>query len=365
MGLALSGGGARGAFQVGVWERLREDARFQGPLVLSGTSAGAINAAMIAAGKSPDEMMDFWFGLADALPVAPAPGLFESAVIAMASVTFEQSQHWMATAEAWGTFVRRLIEQFPPTPGRVFGALLEVVMTERFDVVMDFIDKLRTPSLVDTKRLRERLVDVLGERLQTGMHDLAVSAVDADTGQIVRFVSRQTPLMAAQSTEYIAPPDGLSIDMVLASASIPVLFPPAEIDGRKFWDGGLLVNTPLAPMVGMGADHVTTVLVTELAENRQPLDRLGVTLERTVDTLLENSYLADRKLLLERNRLAALGIEGYQRITLFKPIRPSAELELDVGAFLFFKKDALKALREAGQTAASRWLADPEPEDRL
>ena len=51
LGLVLSGGGARGAFQVGVYERLLEDARFAaGPTVLSGTSAGGINAALIAAG---------------------------------------------------------------------------------------------------------------------------------------------------------------------------------------------------------------------------------------------------------------------------------------------------------------------------
>ena len=58
LGLVLSGGGARGAFQVGVYERLLEDPRFaDGPTVLSGTSAGGINAALIAAGKSPREML--------------------------------------------------------------------------------------------------------------------------------------------------------------------------------------------------------------------------------------------------------------------------------------------------------------------
>lgn len=365
MGLVLSGGGARGAFQVGVWERLRDDPRFAGPLVLSGTSAGAINAAMIAAGKSPDEMMAFWEGLANDLPVGPAPGLLESAIGAMARVTFEQSQHWMRTAESWGTFMRRVVERFPPTPSGVIAALLEVVFTERFDVVMDFIDTLRTPSLVDTKRLRARLVEVLGERLATNGHDLAISAVDAESGQIVRFVSRATPGTMSQASEYIAPPDGLTIDMVLASASIPVLFPPAEIAGRQFWDGGLLVNTPLAPMVALGADRVVTMLVTELADRRPALDRLGATLERTVDTLLENSYLADRKLMLERNRLAALGVQGYQRVLLYKPIRPGAEVDLDVGAFLYFKLDVLRAMRAAGRVAAERWLADADPEDRL
>ncbi|HVM95310.1 MAG TPA: patatin-like phospholipase family protein, partial [Candidatus Acidoferrales bacterium] len=76
LGLVLSGGGARGAFQVGVYERLLRDPRFAGgPTVLSGTSAGAINSALIAAGKSPREMMDFWNGIADN-PPAVASELF-------------------------------------------------------------------------------------------------------------------------------------------------------------------------------------------------------------------------------------------------------------------------------------------------
>ena len=61
LGLVLSGGGARGAFHVGVYERLLEDPRFaDGPTVISGTSAGGINAALIAAGKSPRELLQFW-----------------------------------------------------------------------------------------------------------------------------------------------------------------------------------------------------------------------------------------------------------------------------------------------------------------
>ena len=79
LGICLSGGGARGAFQVGVYERLLRDPRFEdGPVVLSGTSAGAINAALIAAGKAPRDMMRFWNSIADDPPVVasalPRPG---------------------------------------------------------------------------------------------------------------------------------------------------------------------------------------------------------------------------------------------------------------------------------------------------
>src|SRR5207248_6752396 len=81
LGLVLSGGGARGAFQVGVYERLLEDARFAaGPTVLSGTSAGGINAALIAAGKSPREMLQFWKAIADDPPVRASHLFFEDAL---------------------------------------------------------------------------------------------------------------------------------------------------------------------------------------------------------------------------------------------------------------------------------------------
>src|SRR5262252_6591764 len=79
LGLVLSGGGARGPFQVGVYERLVRDRRFaEGPAVLSGTSAGALNAAMIASGFTPPQMMDFWNGLADDPPVVANPDFFSS-----------------------------------------------------------------------------------------------------------------------------------------------------------------------------------------------------------------------------------------------------------------------------------------------
>jgi predicted acylesterase/phospholipase RssA len=151
---------------------------------------------------------------------------------------------------------------------------------------------------------------------------------------------------------------------VLASASIPVIFPPAPVGGRLFWDGGLLVNTPMAPVVALGAEEIVTVLVTEV-EAKPTFDRLGAALERAVDSLLESSYDSDRKLLLERNRLARMGVPDYQQVKLYKPIRPGDDSNLVLGSYLYFNKPAMLALRAAGRAAAERWLADPEPEDVL
>jgi hypothetical protein len=72
--------------------------------------------------------------------------------------------------------------------------------------------------------------------------------------------------------------------------------------------------------------------------------------------MLESSYDSDLKLLLERNRLARSGARDHQEVKLYKPIRPGD---------LYLNKPAMLALRAAGHAAADRWLADPEPEDRL
>src|SRR5437762_13933510 len=100
LGLVLSGGGARGAFQVGVYERLLEDARFaDGPTVLSGTSAGGINAALIAAGKSPREMLQFWKEIADDPPVFVSPAFVDGALRSLLRLSAEEMLRWLVSPE--------------------------------------------------------------------------------------------------------------------------------------------------------------------------------------------------------------------------------------------------------------------------
>src|SRR5438552_16926864 len=100
LGLVLSGGGARGAFHVGVYERLLEDPRFAtGPAVLSGTSAGGINAALIAAGKSPREMLQFWKSIADDPPVTTRAAFCTGALRTLARLSLGDALRWIALAQ--------------------------------------------------------------------------------------------------------------------------------------------------------------------------------------------------------------------------------------------------------------------------
>ncbi len=365
LGLALSGGGARGAFQVGVYERLLRDRRFaNGPLVVSGTSAGAINGALIAAGRTPAEMMQFWNGIADYPPAAASELFFHSAIRTLVRLTLSESVQWLWSTQRWRALLQRARNHFPLRRGSLMALFVEYLLTARFELVSHFLEGIKEPFLADTADLRQRLIDEFGgERVPTNGIRLAINTVDAHTGQVVRFVTAETPL--TRTPDYVVV-DAITVDMVLASASIPLLFPPVQIGRHLLWDGGLLVNTPLAPVVALGADEIITVLVTEPPDPAfRPFAHLGRAVERTVDSFLENAYNVDRKLLLERNRLARLEAGPYRAVTLYEAVRPARDNCFNAGSYLYFEREVLAAMRAAGRRAANTWLAAGPRVDHL
>jgi predicted acylesterase/phospholipase RssA len=363
--MVLSGGGARGAFQVGVYERLLRDPRFaSGPAVVSGTSAGAINGALIAAGKSPREMMEFWNGIADNPPATASSVFFDTAVWSLARLGVNELLRSLVPGPLWLKFLRRAANHLPPRRGSLLALFVEYLLTARFELVSHFLEGVREPFLADTSQLRERLRDTFGgDYLPDSDVRLAINTVDVHTGRVVRFVNAPTPL--TRPPDYIIV-DAISVDMILASASIPLLFPPVPIGDHLLWDGGLLVNTPLAPVVALGAEEIVTVLVTEPPDpDAQPLPHLGRAVERTVDSFLENAYNVDRKLLLERNRLAHFESTPYREVKLYEAIRPGREGFFNAGSYLYFERGVLSRMRAIGRRAADRWLAEGPREDQL
>jgi len=365
LGLVLSGGGARGAFQVGVYERLLADPRFaEGPSVLSGTSAGAINAALIAAGRSPAELLAFWNDIAADPPVRASAEFFHTALMTLLRLTLAESWRWATGPEPVLTFARRAWRHLPPRPGSLVATWIEFLLTARFELVSRLLQGIRPPFLADTAPLRARLVEALGgEWVPNDGPRLAINTVDAHTGRIVRFVTTDTPLTRAPDYVIV---DHITVDMVLASASIPLLFPAVEVGSRLLWDGGLLVNTPLAPVVALGADEIIPVLVTEPPDPASgPFGHFGRAVERTVDSFLENAYNIDRKLLLARNRLAQLEAGPYRDVTLYEAVRPARDAIFTAGSYLYFERGVIASMYQSGQRAAEAWLAEGPPLDRL
>lgn len=362
IGLVLSGGGARGAFQVGVWEILRDHPRGVGPLpaVISGTSAGALNGALITAGRTPREMLDFWLGLADRPPVVANRRFFAAFERAAGKLALLEPLRGLRARGREARIGLQLLRKH--AVHRLSGRLafgLEYLLTARFDSVSRLLDAIDTPYLFSTDPIRSRLIDALGGAVvPQSVVRLAINTVDARTGLVRRFVNH-APDKHPDSDDSHYSYGPITVDMVLASASIPLLFNPVNVDGRDLWDGGLLVNTPLAPTVALGATHIVPVLVTagRMGASGNPLT-FGDAVERLADAFLENAYNTDRKLLLERNRLAARVPElGYAQATLYDAIRPASSATFNAGSYLYFERKALMSMYEAGRVAAREWLS--------
>src|SRR4029077_19142119 len=248
----------------------------------------------------------------------------------------------LASAGPARAFIQRLRHHATAWPGGILALWVDYLLTARFELVSRLLEGIREPFIVDTGPLRARPADLFGcPRVPTRGFRLALNTVDAHTGQIVRYVTAPAPV--PRSPDYVVV-DAITVDMVLASASIPLLFPPVRIGRHLLWDGGLLVNTPLAPVVALGADEIVPVLVTEPPDpERGSFPHFGRAVERMVDTLLENAYNVDRKLLLERNRLAHLDASLYRAVTLYDAVRPARDAVFNAGSYLYFERSVLAA----------------------
>lgn len=363
VGLVLSGGGARGAFQVGVWEVLSEHPEGIGrhPLVVSGTSAGALNGTLIAAGLSPRAMLDFWIDLGQRPPIVAHEGFYRSLRAALGQLALREPLREMSLRTRDLRIIASLLRKHRFYRPSGLGALLvEFLLTARFDSVSHLLERVTATYLFDTSPLRERLIRAIGgETVPRGRVRLAINAVDVRTGGVVRIVNHPPEKSSRSSISHYRYVPEIPVDLVVASAAIPVLFNPVAWNGELLWDGGLLVNSPMAPAVALGAKRIVPVLVTkEDTRPRDRIDTMGEALERVVDTLLENAYNIDRKLLLARNELVGrVAGEDSAKVELFRAVRPESTALFGAGSYLHFEKSALLAMYDAGKRAARAWLA--------
>jgi len=243
IGLVLSGGGARGAYEAGVLRYICEELPRETGVrpwfdVVAGTSVGALNACFVAATvdileQSISFLWQRWLELRadELLTIRP----------------FELLR-----------FARSLlggppmpVEVDPSNPGLRRGGLLDTGALERF--VLESVPWTR-----------------IARTIQSGaLHALSVSATHVTSGNTVVFVDSADPLPAWSRDPYVrAQRARITPWHALASAAIPILFPPIALDGSWYVDGGLRQNTPLSPALRLGADRV---LVISLRHRRTPL----------------------------------------------------------------------------------------------
>ena len=202
--LLLQGGGALGAYQAGAYEELAAN----GIAIdwIAGISIGAINAAIIA-GNPPEKRVEklkgFWASVSGGVP---GEGAVNS--VFPHALSNELAALWIEAAGVPGFFTPRI----PPPYVNLSG-------------------KSPALSFYDTAPLRDTLKSFIDfSRINSGEVRVSMGTVDIGTGNFVYF----------DNTERAIEPEH-----VMAAGALPPGLPPIEVDGKAYWDGGLVSNTPL------------------------------------------------------------------------------------------------------------------------
>jgi NTE family protein len=230
--LVMSGGGARGAYQAGVLAGLADLGLLDGgrlPFgVLVGSSAGAINAAGLAA--FADRPLEGIVRLAEAWSAVEAQQVFRSDLRSLGGI----GVRWARDLS--------------------LGGLTGTVSPK---------------ALLDTEPLRDTLAGWIPfariePNITSGaLRALVLAATNLYTATGVFFVDSGPELPLWQQTRRLAERSRIGVDHVLASSAIPLLFPPVPLEGRWFGDGSIRNTAPISPAIHLGARRIMAISVRE------------------------------------------------------------------------------------------------------
>jgi NTE family protein len=225
-GLIRPGGGARAAYQVGVLraisELLPDDVRTPFPIIC-GTSAGAINAAVLAV---------------DA-------GDFRRGVRRLMTVWKNFRVHHVYRADPWGAFSNSLRWVLAVLTGGAFAR--------------------RPVSLLDNSPLGELLakhLDFAAIQRAIDAGQLAAFSITCSgytSGQSVTFYQGGPGLEPWQRARRIGVPMPIAVEHLLASSALPFIFPPRQINREYFGDGSMRQIAPVSPALHLGADRLFVI----------------------------------------------------------------------------------------------------------
>ena len=308
LALMLSGGGARAAYQIGFLRVLAREFPEVVPGILTGVSAGGINAAYLAARQEPfarkiDALAEIWGALR-------IDNVFRVDLRDLAS----RSVRWGGRLLSGG--------KYPMPPAR---------------------------SLVDTEPLHELLNGLLqaedGEiagisrNLAAGwLRAIALTASSYTTGQSVTWVQTCSDcgIDTWERPQRKSAASTLRVEHVMASSALPFFFPAVQVDGAWYGDGGVRLTAPLSPAVHLGAKRIIAIS-TRYARSREQADRPQITSyppPAQVAGVLFNAIFLDqldgdamelRRINALIERLPETARDGFRRIDLFM-LRPSVDL---------------------------------------
>ncbi len=237
IGLVLPGGGARGAYQVGVLKALAEmlPRRTSNPFaVLSGTSAGAISAAVLAS-----RARSFRVAVSDLERVWAN---FHSGQVFRCdpATMLKSSLHWLAAMVLGGLGPRNPKSLLDNDP---LWALLRGRIN--FDSIQDAIDK-----------------GYLGA--------LAITAAGYGSARSITFYQGTTDHKPWERVRRKGRPTRIALEHLMASVAVPMIFPPVRIGQEFFGDGAMRQATPLSPALRLGAHRLLVIGVRNEAPDPLP-----------------------------------------------------------------------------------------------
>ena len=235
--LVLPGGGARGAFQVGVLKALSELLPKGSPnpfAVISGTSAGAINSVVLASkarrlAVAVAELEQVWGNF-------HCEQVFRTDNLTM----LKSSLHWLASIVLGGFLVgmpKSLLDNAP------LRALLS--RNIRFPRIQDGIDN-------------------------GCLEAVAITAASYASARSTTFFQASKESEGWSRTRRAGVRGNLNLDHLMASIAVPMIFPPVKVQGEFFGDGAMRQATPLSPAVHLGADRILVIGVRDETADKSP-----------------------------------------------------------------------------------------------
>jgi NTE family protein len=314
--LALQGGGAHGAFTWGVLDHLLADARIdiEG---ISGTSAGAMNAVMLADGLARGGAKEARKRLADFWRAASLDGDLPALQRGVMDRLFSFVPYEGSPVQAWFDAVAHLMSPYDLNPLNI-NPLNELI---------------------------ERFVDFNLIRADVDRH-LFISATHVHTGE-PRVFSRAE----------------ITAEVVMASACLPLLFRAVEIEGESYWDGGYSNNPPLLPFVRTTTtEDLLIVQINPRERGRVPVNAREI-MSRTNEITFNAAQSAELRAidlvnqLIDQGRLPrGAGNGDCRRIRLHRVVMADADETFDPRSRLNNDFEFFERLQKLGRGAARRFL---------
>ena len=313
--LALQGGGSHGAFAWGILDYLLEDGRldFEG---ISATSAGAMNASILAQGlmhgdkeEARQALADFWKTVSDAGKLSPYK--------AMPSLSwFNEHQSYSLDHSPMFQMADLMTRIFSPYQLNPFD----------FNPLKDILEKT-----IDFEKLRKH-----------SPIKLHLCATNVETCKVRIFENEE-----------------ITVDTILASACLPFMFKAVEIEGEYYWDGGYMGNPAIYPLIySCGSHDVVIVHINPIVRKGVPTSAPEI-LNRLNEVSFNSSLMREMRAIAFVEKLIHDGKvkDGDMKRMHIHSIRSDEAMSFhDASSKLNTNWNFLTHLRDEGRETAKEWL---------